>query len=147
MKIDRFDGKYFFLSNFFPCIITYSDKEYSSAEHLYQAFKANNDEDHEAIRRTSTASMAKKLGRQVEMRQDWEIVKDLVMENVIRLKFAQNPELASRLQATQDNELVEGNWWGDLYWGVDNKTGEGLNKLGQILELIRDEINEPSEAL
>jgi predicted NAD-dependent protein-ADP-ribosyltransferase YbiA (DUF1768 family) len=51
-------------------------------------------------------------------------------------KFAQNPELYNQLKDTGTEEIVEGNWWYDKYWGVCN--GEGENHLGKLLMWIRD---------
>lgn len=38
-------------------------------------------------------------------------------------------------------QIVEGNTWGDAFWGVDSRTGEGENHLGQILMQVRSELN------
>ena len=60
------------------------------------------------------------------------------MENGLRQKF-KYPELREQLLSTGDQELVEGNWWRDFYWGVCN--GVGDNNLGKLLMKIRDDIN------
>lgn len=83
-------------------------------------------------------SEAKRKGRRVSLRLDWESVKDNVMRIVLRCKFTQNPELADMLVATGDAELVEGNTWNDRYWGVCD--GQGKNKLGQLLMELRTEL-------
>ena len=82
---------------------------------------------------------AKKMGRRVNLRKDWEDVKIQVMEKGLRLKF-QDPTLRKKLLATGDEELVEGNPWGDRYWGVCN--GSGKNKLGKLLMKIREELQD-----
>jgi ribA/ribD-fused uncharacterized protein len=82
-------------------------------------------------------SQSKKLGRSIDLRKDWEEVKEEIMEYVIRAKFS-DPELQDLLLETGQQELVEGNWWKDTYWGVCN--GIGQNKLGKILMKIRDEL-------
>ena len=79
------------------------------------------------------------MGRKVNLRKDWEDVKIQVMENGLRLKF-QDPTLRKKLLATEDEELVEGNPWGDRYWGVCN--GSGKNKLGKLLMKIRKELQD-----
>lgn len=84
--------------------------------------------------------MAKRQGRQVALREDWEEVKVGLMEEVVRAKFFQNPDLGKRLLATGDTPLVEGNTWGDTCWGVDTRTGQGENHLGLILMKIRGEL-------
>ena len=83
-------------------------------------------------------SEAKRLGRRVSLRRDWEDVKVSIMEEVVRAKFTQNAELADKLLATGDAHLEEGNTWGDRVWGTVN--GIGANQLGIILMKIRDEI-------
>ena len=83
-------------------------------------------------------SEAKRLGRRMRLRSDWEQVKYDVMLDVVRAKFNQHPDLAQKLLATGDEELVEGNDWGDTYWGVCN--GRGKNMLGKILMRVRAEL-------
>lgn len=61
-------------------------------------------------------SEAKKLGRKVTLRKDWESVKIKIMEEIVRAKFVQNPELAQKLIATGNAYLEEGNTWGDKVW-------------------------------
>lgn len=80
---------------------------------------------------------AKKLGRRIPLRPDWDEVKVRIMEKVVRAKFTQNPKLAGRLVETWDKPLFEGNTWHDVFWGIDLKTGEGENHLGQILMALR----------
>ena len=84
----------------------------------------------------STPGEAKRMGRQVTLRKDWEDVKISVMEKGLRMKFA-IPELRDKLLATGEEELVEGNWWGDTCWGVCK--GVGANNLGKLLMKIREE--------
>ena len=45
-------------------------------------------------------------------------------------KFLQHPHLIEMLLQTGDEELVEGNKWGDRFWGVCK--GKGENHLGKI---------------
>jgi ribA/ribD-fused uncharacterized protein len=84
-------------------------------------------------------SSAKYLGRHVELRSDWEDVKDNIMYEIVYNKFSNNLDLRNSLHNTGDAELIEGNWWNDKYWGMSN--GEGQNKLGKILMRVRDELN------
>ena len=55
----------------------------------------------------------------------------------LRYKFS-NPDLKEKLLATGNEELVEGNWWGDQYWGICD--GIGKNKLGKLLMKVRKEL-------
>ena len=90
-----------------------------------------------AIANASTPGLAKKMGRSVSLRPDWEDIKDDVMLEGLYRKFADD-ELADWLLDTGDEELVEGNWWHDRYWGVCD--GVGQNKLGKLLMKVRSEI-------
>ena len=56
------------------------------------------------------------------------------METGLRQKF-NDPRLKELLIQTGQQALVEGNWWGDRFWGVCKGTGE--NHLGQLLMKIR----------
>lgn len=134
--INSFSGQYRFLSNFSPSQVRLHDFVYPTVEHAYQANKTNSLFDHELIRMAGTPGQAKKLGRMIKIRDDWELVKDDIMLYFLRKKFAE-PILRDVLLATGSQELVEGNTWGDTYWGVCN--GVGQNKLGQLLMRVREE--------
>lgn len=83
---------------------------------------------------------AKALGRKVLLRSDWEEVKEEVMYQVVKSKFSQNEEMGRKLVGTKDAYLEEGNTWHDTCWGVCQYTGEGENKLGEILMRVRREL-------
>ena len=138
--ISRFSGDYAFLSNFCSSLIVMDNQQYSTVEHAYQAAKTTD----MALRAEFTAPLvflssrkAKRMGRLLPLRPDWEAIKDSVMLELLRAKF-QLPYLRASLLRTGDAYLVEGNTWGDTYWGVCN--GVGLNKLGILLMQVRDEI-------
>lgn len=131
--IDNFRGKYYFLSNFFSAKVKYEGITYLNNEAAFQAAKLLNGRE---IFKDLNPSEAKKLGRKVSLRPDWEEVKTQVMFDICYAKFKQHPELMKLLLETKNKELVEGNTWGDKIWGVCNGVGE--NRLGRILMLIRD---------
>lgn len=137
--INKFYGKYRFLSNFYPCKITYYDREYPSVEHAYQAHKTDDENLKEIIRLSKTPGEAKRLGKNAKLKKHWDSVKVLTMLELVRLKFA-NPELKAKLLETGTKELVEGNTWGDTFWGVCNNVGQ--NMLGRILMTVREEIKQ-----
>lgn len=60
------------------------------------------------------------------------------MYEICKAKFSQNEELRNRLLATGDEQLEEGNTWGDRIWGTVNGIGE--NRLGNILMRVREEL-------
>lgn len=140
--IDRFIGKYSFLSNFWRCNIRFEGKTYPSTEHAFQAAKTLNDSDRETIRKLTAPKEAKRFGRRVKLRKDWESVKLNIMEMVIEQKF-KDPELRGCLLETGDAKLVEGNSWGDVFWGQCDGVGE--NHLGRILMKVREKIRNESE--
>ena len=135
--IDRFDGEYAFLSNYSASPFRIDYVLFPTMEHYFQANKADNQNDYLHIAYAPTPVEAKRLGRKIQLRSDWEEIKDKVMLTGLRKKFA-NPELRNLLLATGDEELIEGNYWGDTYWGVCN--GVGQNKLGKLLMQVREEI-------
>jgi ribA/ribD-fused uncharacterized protein len=136
--IDRFDGEYEFLSNFYPSWVELDGQRYVTVEHAYQAAKTLDSGEREAFQRTSDPGRAKRMGRRLRLRRDWESVKVDVMWGLLRQKFSPGTELAARLLATGDAELVEGNTWEDDFWGVYR--GKGQNWLGRLLMEVREEI-------
>lgn len=137
--INRFDGEYSFLSNFELSPFTVNGIVFPTMEHYFQAMKAINQEDLLEIAKASTPGKAKRLGRKVKIRPDWEYVKKDIMLEGLRKKFA-IPELRQKLLDTGDAYLEEGNTWGDRCWGVCNGVGE--NNLGKLLMRVREEIRE-----
>lgn len=128
---------YEFLSNMYSCKVIVNGFEFKSAEAAFQAGKAKSVND--VYRFTQlNGYAARKLGRAIDLRSDWEQVKDKWMYFVVKSKFEQNPILATRLINTGDAELIEVNTWGDTYWGICR--GKGENKLGRILMRIREEL-------
>ena len=134
--IDSFSGEYDFLSNFSPSIVSFEGEEYPTVEHGYQAAKTLLAEGRLAVKEAATPGLAKKYGRRLKLREDWEKVKIGVMEQLLREKFS-DVELREKLLGTSPHELVEGNWWGDTFWGVCR--GKGENHLGKLLMKIRKE--------
>jgi ribA/ribD-fused uncharacterized protein len=137
-KIDRFLGRYDFLSNFYICPVEYNGIEYHSAEAAFQAQKTLDPEQRKKFAHLNS-SESKRLGRQVQLRRDWEEVKVDIMRDVLKSKFSHNI-LRRTLLNTGDEELIEGNSWGDRFWGVYNGIGE--NNLGKLLMEIREEMRE-----
>lgn len=133
---------YGFLSNFHPSTFYYEDNAYSTVEHAYQCHKTLDMGSRDLIRRAKTPKEAKKLGRCLTLRPDWEEVKIPLMKSFIRKKF-DNPLLGHLLLETGDAELIYDNTWNDKFWGVCR--GAGQNWLGVILMDVRREIREASQ--
>jgi len=138
--IRQFTGPYQFLSNFYKCTIDYEGLRYSSVEHAYQAAKTLDFDERIRIRNAETPGHAKRLGRTVKLRQNWDDIKVDVMRTLLRLKFS-HPELRQKLLDTGCAYLQEGNYWHDTFWGVDLRTGQGQNMLGRLLMELRSELN------
>jgi len=134
--IKEFKGEYRWLSNFTPCKVLLDGVEYPSTENAYQASKTLIYAERQPFT-SMTAGQAKRAGRKVTMRDDWDNVKLDVMENLNRQKYLTEP-LKSMLIKTGDVEIQEGNTWGDTFWGICN--GVGQNNLGKIIMKIRKEI-------
>lgn len=135
-KITKFFGDYSFLSNFSLHEVTYKGVTWPTAEHAFQAAKSQSMVVQSRILTAETPSKAKRIGRSIAIRSDWDQIKDQVMYEIVSAKF-EDPELRERLLATGDAELIEGNTWGDQYWGVCDD--DGLNRLGEILMRVRRE--------
>jgi len=139
-KIKNFTNtEHRFLSNFYPCTISFLDITYPSVEHAFQAEKTLDMEIRKKIAKAPTPGYAKKMGRKLKLRPDWEELKDVVMFILLQQKFA-IPKFRRGLLATGDAEIVEGNNHGDSYWGVYR--GVGQNKLGKLLMRVRQEIQD-----
>jgi hypothetical protein len=138
LKIAEFQGEYRFLSNFWPAEVEFEGITYPSVEHAYQSAKTLDIDERKRIAALPTPVEAKRAGRAVTLRSDWERVKFDVMERCVRDKFTRHPELCERLLATGEAELEEGNTWGDRVWGVYE--GQGENRLGKILMQLRAEL-------
>lgn len=139
MVIDSFRGEYFFLSNFCEVPIMYDGITYLNNEAAFQAQKTLNKEQRLDFA-TLNPSQAKKKGRSVSLRPDWEEIKINVMYEICKAKFTQNENLKRSLLNTGNAELIEGNNWGDKIWGQVNGIGE--NNLGKILMKIREELKD-----
>ena len=137
MTINKFSGEYAFLSNFYPCKFEFENFPYFNSEQAFQASKTTNTNDKRKIREAKDPGEAKRLGRKIKLRPDWESVKLKIMEEILTEKF-KNPELKRRLLNTGNEELIEGNTWGDTFWGIYNNRGQ--NWLGKLLMQVREKL-------
>ena len=136
--ITDFHGDNLFLSNFWKL-----NAEGSTTEHLFQASKTLDLDQRLAVLTAATPGDAKKMGRTVTLRPDWDDIKFQVMADIQAQKFSQ-PELRTRLVSTGNAYLIEGNNWGDRYWGAEFVNDGvapprwvGENNLGKILMAVR----------
>jgi len=142
-SITSFSGDYAFLSNFYPVTITVENIPFPTVEHAFQAAKTHNLGAKSEIAMAQTPGAAKRMGRKVELRHDWENVRIDVMESLLKKKFLgkseENETLLEMLLDTYPERLIEGNNWGDTFWGKVIVDGlyRGENHLGRLLMKIR----------
>lgn len=137
--IERFNGEYLFLSNF------YEGKEFEYKGMIFKnteaAFHSQKDLSRQKEFEGLRPSESKKKGRAVKLRDDWNQIREDVMFDVCWEKFTQDEELKQKLLNTKDVYLQEGNYHSDALWGriwsqKENKW-IGENLLGKTLMTIR----------
>lgn len=148
LVIPEFTGPHYFLSNFYAHeqYFTTADQplRMATAEHVFQAAKhkaLDMDTDGKVayvvkVASAKTPTEARKIGKSVKGLDvaKWDEMKIPVMREILLSKFA-DPALEKKLKDTGDAMLVEGNTWGDTFWGRCDK--KGYNMLGVILMEIR----------
>jgi len=142
-SITAFRGQYAFLSNFYRSVFRDDVNTFTTVEQYFQYQKAKRFDDKVAMKKLLTcedAKIAKRIGRQIQnfIPSKWFEECIPIMETGLNLKFKQNPVLLQKLLDTGNTELIEGNDWGDKFWGISH--GEGKNNLGKLLMKIRDEL-------
>lgn len=134
-KIQAFVNEYRWLSNFAPAKVTLDGEVYPTVEHAYQAAKTLDGGIRRQVQALGSSANAKKMGKRLLIRPDWLEVRVPIMTELLRQKYAQEP-YRSNLISTGSAEIIEGNYWGDVFWGVCK--GRGENNLGKIIMGIRD---------
>lgn len=129
----KFRNEYWFLSNFYPCKIEINGLTFQCAESAFQACKSLNPRDWEKLTKMNGAE-AKKFGRKISLRPDWNERKLRCMYAIVNAKFNQNNDLLKKL-CDVNEPIVEENDWNDTYWGVCKNRGE--NHLGKIISKVR----------
>lgn len=140
--ITSFTGEHFFLSNFYPVNVTYEGRVYPTAEHAYVAAKTTDEKVREHISMIPTAGQVKRFGKTIELRHKWNHIKIHEMRTILENKFSSlrsDGGCYSMLMSTAPAILIEGNPWGDTFWG-QSPVGKGRNELGKLLMAIRDDI-------
>ncbi len=123
-----------------PCPFTGRRRTYATVEHYFQASKATTLQEHAHIAEQPTPREAKRAGRHVKLRADWEEVKFDVMLAALRAKF-RIPKYRDRLLATGDSLIAEDSPY-DFEWGIRAEDGgyTGQNLLGKALMTVRQEL-------
>ena len=137
-----FKNEHKWLSNFEPCEIELHGNIYQSVESAYQSEKSNN-ENWKRFCLNNSSRDVKIASKKIKIRKDWNDVKLRIMENLLKQKFSKEPFKKLLLQ-TGDENIVEGNYWNDVEWGVDltRSPNIGENHLGRIIMKIRDNLKE-----
>lgn len=138
--VQEFQGPFRWLSNFWPAPVMLDGVWYPEVERAYVAAKTLLRHERAAVLASTSPSAAKRLGRTLTLRPDWDTVKVAVMFDLVQQKFVRHPQLATLLLATEHAEIQEGNNWRDAWWGVDLRTGCGANHLGRMLMQVRHEL-------
>lgn len=81
--------------------------------------------------------VSKRLGRECNLRPDWEDVKDEVMMKVITAKFLQHDSIRTNLLRTGLRPIIERSM--DPHWG-DARNGSGKNMMGKLLVRLRNKL-------
>lgn len=144
IKINSFNGGYRYLSNFYEdAPVLMNGLHFKNSEAAYQAGKAKTRSVRELFV-DLTPDEAKKLGKAIDIRDNWTDIRADYMRRVVHAKFTQNPALAEALIATGDAELEEGNHWHDNYFGncycPACRGIPGQNMLGKILMEERENL-------
>jgi len=146
MKIYRFVNEYEFLSNFYPAVIIFEGVMYQTLEHAFAASKTFDKAFRKRIAKlpAKDAGLAKSMGRKCKLRSGWDEIKIRMMKDFLTQKFNQEP-FRTKLLETGDQELIEGNYWHDNFWGdcLCEKCDEnipGENNLGKLLMEIRQKL-------
>ncbi|MEV0297079.1 NADAR family protein [Nocardia sp. NPDC050710] len=142
--IDSFDGPFHFLSNFHPHPFRFRGFDCPSSEHAFAAVKTTDPDWIARILAAPKPGQAKRLGREAPLRPNWNRDRVLYMREILHAKFTSDPDLTRRLLDTGDQLLIEGNTWGDRYWGRVLRPGLatpiGANWLGRSLMRVRREL-------
>lgn len=140
--IREFQDENRFLSNFFPAFCHFEGIDFPSVEHAFQAAKSLSPAKRQAMAKLKSPADAKRAGRLVALRSDWEVIKHEVMLVCVQSKFLSNPNLRAKLLATGNRMLIEDNEWHDNIWGICRcrRCKNGQNLLGQILMSVRNQL-------
>lgn len=118
------------LSNF------YVENDGKTLEHRFQTLKTTDFYQKQWIMAQPTPGLAKKEGRKVALRPDWDEIKRDLLWDLLLKKFLANPFAWKYLVATGDAIIREKNTWNDTIWGV-NMNDQGQNLLGMGLMYVR----------
>jgi len=137
-NIRYFKGKDDPLSNFFPCSIYSHKLWFHSTEQLVQYRRARLVHDTtraQEIMEAADAPTVYAISKRLPRSPKWDFMKDQVLMEAAQLKLTSCDEFFRELMRTKGGRIIENT--PDPYWGrgPDHK---GLNRMGLILEAVRD---------
>lgn len=103
--------------------------------HAYWAASTSDPELIAGIRECRTVPDVSRLTQDAPRHERWPETRLAEMGRLLRLKFAQHPDLAARLVATGDSILVGTSIMGSDFWD-----SRGQNWIGRLLEIVRAEL-------
>lgn len=135
-KIKSFVGEYRWLSNFAPVNVKIGENIFRSVEHAYQSEKSQEKNWKTCCLCIDRPGKIKKMSRKIKLSSDWEEKKIKVMKECLEQKYEQEP-YKTLLIKTYPMIIEEGNYWNDIFWGIDLRTNKGKNILGKLIMNIR----------
>eukprot|EP01121_Diplochlamys_sp_Union-15-3_P021889 TRINITY_DN910_c0_g1_i2.p1 TRINITY_DN910_c0_g1~~TRINITY_DN910_c0_g1_i2.p1 ORF type:complete len:183 (+),score=41.26 TRINITY_DN910_c0_g1_i2:1-549(+) len=122
------------VDNFLECKFTVNGVTYPSSESYFQCQKCkDNKAQFDQLLKSGYGNDVRLAGNKVTLREDWEEVKVRVMYEGNKAKFEQNPNLKEALLKTKGSVTFH---LSSPFWNAWN---------AKIIELIREELREPSE--
>lgn len=144
IRFNKKSEKYGCFSNFYPCMVEFNGIKYKNSEAAWQSQKTIIKKER-LIFTDMDGFQARKTGRNITLRKDWEDVKFNLMIEILKSKFVKNPKLGKILKSTGNNIIIEDttgrhdNLWGDcLCPKCINIPGENL--LGKALMEVRKDL-------
>jgi len=121
--------------------IVYQGINYWTVENFYVAIKVpNNSIRHRERQKIAQMNpgLAKKYGRNLNVRKDWNLVKMDFMRIAIEHKFKKGTSWYDKLLSF-DKPVIEWNNWKDKFYGICIFSMEGENNLGKLIDRIKTE--------
>ena len=137
-----------FIKNWFSNMLPFDSPlvvdgiSYPAVENYYQAMKLHeNDFEGRKLLASVSPRKSKTLVREMKQRELSVSEKIKFMRFAIEHKYSNNTSWGKKLLETGDEQIIEYNNWGDVFWGFDVEKGEGKNLLGLLLMARRSELN------
>lgn|SRR5574344_5427 len=140
MRIIGFKDENYFLSNFYNHNVTFNNMTFKNNVSAYIAQMFSGDVQKKLFVNLLPMQAIRVYERSKDsndIRKDWEDVREEVMYNICKEKFA-DKKLRQQLIDTKDEELINESTWENQFWGTND--GKGENRLGILLMKLRKEL-------